>query len=75
MTTRRIQNSGAHVQRYRDRMRARGFRLLQIWVPDTRSSEFAEECRRQSLLVAEDPVERALMDELGAMQDFEGWSA
>lgn len=74
MTTRRINNSGANVQRHRDKMRARGFRLLQIWVPDTRSSEFAEECRRQSLRVAADPAERALMDELEAMLDLEGWS-
>ncbi|MBO9194168.1 antitoxin MazE family protein [Rhizobium sp. 16-449-1b] len=28
-------------------------RPIRIWVPDTRQPGFAEECRRQSLLVAE----------------------
>jgi len=41
------------VRRHRARMRAKGLRLAQIWVPDTRSPEFAEEAHRQSLLVAE----------------------
>ena len=33
-------------------MRASGLRLIEIWVPDTRAPGFAEEARRQSLLVA-----------------------
>ncbi|WP_268920988.1 antitoxin MazE family protein [Paramicrobacterium chengjingii] len=37
----------------RERMRAQGFRLIQMWVPDVRSEEFATEDRRQSKLVAE----------------------
>jgi Protein of unknown function (DUF3018) len=39
---------GAH----RRRMRERGYRLLQIWVPDVRSDRFAAEARRQSRAVA-----------------------
>ncbi len=35
-------------QRYRERMRAAGLRPVQIWVPDTRSPHFADECRRQA---------------------------
>nr|WP_244513809.1 antitoxin MazE family protein [Methylobacterium sp. UNC378MF] len=42
-------------------MRAAGLRPVQIWVPDTRRPGFAEECRRQSLLVAEaDAADREL---------------
>ena len=37
---------------YRERLRAEGLRPVQIWVPDTRDAAFAEEVRRQSLLVA-----------------------
>jgi hypothetical protein len=37
---------------YRQRMRAAGFRPVQIWVPDTRTPEFAEICRRQARAVA-----------------------
>jgi hypothetical protein len=62
-----------NVRRYRDRMRAKGLRQIQLWVPDTRSPAFAAECRRQSLLVADDPAEDALMDELERLQDLAGW--
>ena len=62
-----------NVRRYRERMRAKGFRQIQLWVPDTRSPGFAAECRRQSLLVATDPAEQALMDQLETLQDTEGW--
>lgn len=37
---------------YRRRMRERGFRQIQLWVPDVRSSRFDDEARRQSTLVA-----------------------
>ena len=48
--------------RYRDRMRAAGLRPVQIWAPDTRSTEFAERCRRQALAVAaHDPAGDELM--------------
>lgn len=40
------------VQKRRDQLRAAGLRPVQIWVPDTRRPGFAEECRRQSLVVA-----------------------
>ena len=43
------------VRKHRDAMRAKGFRLLQIWVPDTRSAAFAKEARRQSRSLAENP--------------------
>ncbi|WHA42261.1 antitoxin MazE family protein [Agrobacterium larrymoorei] len=41
------------VQKRREALRASGLRPVQIWVPDTRLAGFAEECRRQSHLVAE----------------------
>ena len=40
------------VREHRARLRALGLRPIQIWVPDTRSPEFAAEARRQGLLVA-----------------------
>lgn len=33
-------------------MRARGYRPVQVWVPDVRSPEFAAEARRQAMVVA-----------------------
>jgi len=40
------------VRKRRDTLRASGLRPIQIWVPDTRRPDFAEECRRQARLVA-----------------------
>jgi hypothetical protein len=63
------------VQRYRDRMRRAGFRLLQLWVPDTRAPGFAEECRRQSRVAAQNTrTEKEVLDWIEANQDTEGWT-
>lgn len=40
---------------YRARLRARGLRPIQIWVPDVRSPAFKAEAHRQSLAVASSP--------------------
>ena len=40
------------VKKRRDALRTAGLRPVQIWVADTRRPGFAEECRRQALLVA-----------------------
>lgn len=50
-------------KRHRDELRAAGLRPVQIWVPDTLRPGFAEECRRQSRLAAqEDAADQALQD-------------
>jgi hypothetical protein len=55
------------VQKRRESLRAAGLRPLQIWVPDTRRPGFAEECRRQSLLVAKaDAIDQELQDFMDA---------
>ncbi|MDQ2638506.1 MAG: antitoxin MazE family protein [Actinomycetota bacterium] len=51
------------VAEYRRRMRERGLRPLQVWVPDVRTEGFAAEAHRQASLVA-----RA--DESGDDQEF-----
>lgn len=40
------------VRAHRERLRRRGLRPIQIWVPDVRSRKFAREARRQAVLVA-----------------------
>ena len=62
------------VKRHRDGLRAAGLRPVQIWVPDTRRPGFAEECRRQSLLLRDDPHEREVLDWIEAVADTEGWT-
>ena len=64
------------VQRHRDALRIAGLRPVQIWVPDTRRPGFAQECRRQSRLVAQadiaDTDMQHFMDE--ALSDVDGWT-
>ena len=40
------------VSEHRRRMRERGYRLVQTWVPDVRSDRFAAEARHQAESVA-----------------------
>ena len=40
------------VSEYRRRMRERGLRPLQVWVPDVRTETFAAEAHRQASLVS-----------------------
>ena len=55
------------VQKRREALRAAGLRPLQIWVPDTRRPGFAEECHRQSQVVAQaDRVDTDMLDFLDA---------
>ena len=45
------------VRNHRARMRAKGMKLVQYWVPDVTSPEFEAEAHRQSLAVANSPHE------------------
>jgi len=63
------------VERYRERMRAAGFRLVQLWVPDIRAPLFPRECRRQSRLASRQAHESEVLDEIEALHDDEGWTA
>lgn len=61
------------VQKHRAALRAAGLRPVQIWVPDSRREGFAQECRRQSLLVRHDPHEAETLNWLNAAADTDGW--
>lgn len=63
------------VRKHRDALRMAGLRPVQIWVPDTRRPDFAQECRRQCLPVAQadsaDTAKQRFMDE--SLADVDGW--
>ena len=61
------------VQKHRQALRAAGLRPIQIWVPDTRRSGFAAECRRQSLSLRDDLHERDTLTRLGQVADTGDW--
>jgi hypothetical protein len=66
------------VQKHRDALREAGLRPVQIWVPDTRTTEFAQECERQvKLVAAADQLDAEALDALmnENLADIEGWTA
>jgi hypothetical protein len=52
-----------------DRLRAQGMRLIQVWVLDVHSPEFAAEARLQSLLVAQSPVEAEIQSFIDSVDE------
>jgi len=44
-------------QRYRQQQQRRGLKLLRVWVPDPNRPEFAEEAKRQGVLLRGRPEE------------------
>jgi hypothetical protein len=64
------------VEKYRDRMRRAGFRLVQLWVPDARARGFKSECQRQSRVAARSKrAEQEVMEWIEANQNTEGWTS
>jgi hypothetical protein len=54
----KAQPSRDKVRAHRARMRARGFRLVQMWLPDTRTPHFAAQAHRASVAIAHGPSEQ-----------------
>jgi hypothetical protein len=51
-----------------------GMRQVQIWAPDTRKPAFAEECRKQSMMLADDGQEREILSFIEDTSDTESWT-
>ena len=60
-------SSREKVRAHRKRLRARGLRPIQIWVPDTRTAAFKVEAYRQSQIVAQGPHARRDQDFIDAI--------
>jgi Protein of unknown function (DUF3018) len=54
---------------HRERLRQRGLRPIQIWVPDVRSAAFRAEAHRQSLAVASSAQAAEDQDFIDAVSD------
>ncbi len=63
-------SSRDRVRRHREKLRARGLRPVQFWVPDRRSEAFRAEARRQSLAVAQSPTAEEDMDFVESISDY-----
>lgn len=63
------------VGQYRARMQSKGFRQINLWVPDTRSPALARECRKQSRLVAKADRREGILKSLDQVAaETEGWT-
>ena len=60
------------VRKHRERLRRQGLRPIQIWVPDVRSPELADQAHQQSLAVARSPHaedDQAFIDAISVRAD------
>lgn len=64
-------SSREKVRKHRQRLRAQGFRPIQIWVPDVRSPGFIKEARRQCLALKKSPQEK---EDMAWVESLIDWS-
>lgn len=69
-----MSTSTSRASEYRRRMRERGYRPVQVWVPDVRSAQFAAEARREALALAEadqNSDDMQFVEQISALADDE----
>ena len=64
--------TNAKMRDYRRRLRDKGLRPIQIWVPDARQPGFADEIERQCRNAAASPDEQEALDFIEAATDWDG---
>ncbi len=70
-----IDDQTAKVSRSRERMRAKGLRPVQFWVPDTRAPAFIADLQRQCAALRGDPAESDVLKfSDDAAGKVEGWA-
>ena len=62
------------VRAHRARMKKKGMRLIQMWVPDTRSKAFKRRAHLDSLTIANSPHEKDDQDFVDAVSVWPGES-
>ena len=68
-----MSSSNARVQKHREKLRHKGLKLVQIWVPDSQKKGFKEECRRQALLTKQDEHNIDIHTFIEKSADLRGW--
>jgi Protein of unknown function (DUF3018) len=60
------------VHAHRKRMRAKGLRSFQMWLPDARTPDFREQAHRDSLAIANSPTEA---DDQAFIDSVQWWTS
>lgn len=61
-------------KRYRARQKARGMKLVRIWVPDPNAPGFKAEARRQARVLRSAPEQKEALDFIEANFDDRDWT-
>ncbi len=67
-----VTSSARKVRRYRARMRAKGMRCVQLWVPDTRTAAFRSQAKAEALAIAgssREAEDQAFIDAVSDTED------
>ena len=75
MTIRQPKRTRERVDEHRQRLRQRGLRPIQNWVPDVRAPSFKREAHRQSLAVAASAHESEDQAFIDAISELDGLAA
>ena len=67
-----MSSTAERVREHRRKLRARGLKPVQIWLPDVSDPEFAQEASRQSRLVAAADRSEGIMEWLDAVNAWPG---
>lgn len=68
--TKKVSNKALAMRRHRAKMRRQGMKLVQFWVPDTSSPEFAKACERASRALSKSPEEQETLRVLDGALDY-----
>ena len=63
----------SRVEKHRTNLRHKGLKPVQIWVPDVRSKGFAQECKRQAMLVKNAECDKEINDFIENAAVLRGW--
>jgi hypothetical protein len=63
----------ARTRRFRNKQRASGLRLVQMWLPDTSNPAVIADIKRQCELINASSDSERVMDEMLSIADLSGW--
>lgn len=72
MATATRPSSREKVRNHRARMKKKGLRLVQMWIPDTRSTAFKRQARREAIAIARSPHAQDDQDFVDAISAWPG---
>lgn len=70
VASKNVSSPAQRIKKYREKMKAAGFKEIRRWVPDVDAPGFDEECRRQAESLKTDPQEKEALDFIEQAADW-----